>query len=111
MFIRIRSKKARQRQIELAGTRPNTLEPIDHKVNNNVEKGRVNTIVAETQGLSPTTYKRAKTIIKYGTKEQKEKLRKGKSTVNKEYTKIKKDQKKEELKSIKTNIELPPEKL
>ena len=73
------------------------------------QKGRVVNIVSKKVSISRGTYERGKVIIKYGTKEQKEKLRKGISTVNKEYTKIKKDQKKEELKSIKTNIELPPE--
>ena len=60
-------------------------------------------------GISQGTYERGRNIIQNGSEEQKKKLRKGKSTINKECNKIKKDQKREELKSIKTNIELPPE--
>lgn len=89
----IESEKARLRQIELAGTRTNnnhTLGPNEHKVQDQ-DKGKTREIVSKKVGISPTTYERAKTIIKYGTEEQKTKLREGKSKINKEYKKIQKD--------------------
>ena len=106
----IETERARQRQIELAGTRPNnsnnTLGSIGHKVDNNnnynnnndqYQKGRTRKIVSNKVGLSQGTYQRIRYIIKYGSEETNVKLDKGKSTINKEYNKTRKDQKRTEF--------------
>jgi tRNA G10 N-methylase Trm11 len=104
---KIESQKAKLRQIELAGTRPNTttLGPIGHKVDE--KQGRTREIITKKVGVSEGSYERGKIIIQHGTQEQKERLRNGNSTINKEYTKIKKEHKRQELiKSINPNIKL-----
>ena len=55
-------------------------------------------LAANSAGLSPATYKRARTILEKGTEEQKCKLKLGKSSVNKEYNIIRRKEKREELK-------------
>ena len=60
-------------------------------------KGKTREIVSRKVGISQGSYERAKTIIKYGSEETKEKLRHGKSTIFKEVEKIRKDQKRQEL--------------
>jgi ParB-like chromosome segregation protein Spo0J len=84
----IYQEKARQRQLaNLKNVKDHVSsgpkEPND-KDNVNEEKGRVNDIVAKKFGLTPTQYKRGKKIIEEGNEEQKEKLRKGQSTITKE---------------------------
>ena len=54
-------------------------------------------IIAKKTGLSPRTYERAKTIIENGSEEVKEKLRQGKTKISKEYEKIQRDRKRQEL--------------
>ncbi|MGE5633605.1 MAG: hypothetical protein ACM3VV_00080 [Deltaproteobacteria bacterium] len=63
----------------------------------NGEKGETADIVSKKVGISRGTYERGKKIIEKGSEEVKEKLRKGQSTIYKEYNKIKKNQKREEL--------------
>ena len=101
----IESERAKLRQIELAGTRPNinnnTLGSIGHKVDNNnnnqYQKGRTRKIVSNKVDLSQGTYQRIRYIIKHGSEETKTKLDQGKSTINKEYNKTRKDQKRAEF--------------
>ena len=69
------------------------------------EKGRVIEVVSKKNHLSPKTYQRAKTIIENGTEEVKEKLRSNKTTISKEYEKIKRDLKRQELSSQLNNIQ------
>ena len=61
------------------------------------EKGRVIDVVSKNHGLSPKTYQRAKTIIENGAEKIKEKLRRGKTTISKEFDNIQKDIKRIEL--------------
>ncbi len=70
--------------------------PIDH-FETTTYKGKTRDIVSRKVGISQGSYERAKTIIKYGSEETKEKLRHGKSTIFKEVEKIRKDQKRQEL--------------
>ena len=63
----------------------------------NGEKGRVVDIVSKKTCISRGTYERSKLIIEEGTEEVKEKLRNNKTTISKEYDKIRRDQKREEL--------------
>ena len=93
--------KAKQRQIELAGTRPNnnidTLGQICPKVDNNIndanEKGRTIEILAKKHGFSRTQLKKIKKIMGKATEEQKKKLREGKTKVHKVWNKIHRDEK------------------
>jgi ParB-like chromosome segregation protein Spo0J len=71
--------------------------PDDAIVNVNIEKGKVSEIIAKKTGLSPRTYERAKKIIEEGSNEVKQKLRANKTTISKEYEKIKRDLKRQEL--------------
>jgi len=59
-------------------------------------KGRTIEVISKKNELSPKTYQRARTIIENAT-EVKEKLRTNKTTISKEYEKIKRDQKRQEL--------------
>jgi DNA modification methylase len=68
------------------------------------ETGKVSEIIAKKTGLSPRTYERAKKIIEKGSEEVKEKLRANKTTISKEYEKIQKDLKRQELLSQISNI-------
>jgi len=75
----------------------------DHNDNNNDNsiikeevKGRTIEVISKKNELSPKTYQRARTIIENAT-EVKEKLRTNKTTISKEYEKIKRDQKRQEL--------------
>jgi len=67
----------------------------DHKLS--IEKCRVIEAVSKKLGMSPKTYQRAKTIIENGQEEIKNSLRKGKTSVSKEYEKIQRDKKRQEL--------------
>ena len=118
----IESERAKLRQIELAGTRPNnsnnTLGSIGHKVdknnnnnNNQYQKGRTRKIVSNKVGLSQGTYQRIRYIIKYGSEETNVKLDKGKSTINKEYNKTRKDQKRAEFISQMKSLECNDKKI
>ena len=72
---------------------------------NDEETGKVSEIIAKKTGLSPRTYERAKTIIENGSEEVKEKLRSNKTTISKEYDKIQRDRKRQELLSQLNNIQ------
>lgn len=67
----------------------------DHKLLK--EKGRVIEAVSKELGISAKTYQRAKTIIENGPEEIKNSLRKGKTSISKEYEKIQRDKKRQEL--------------
>jgi len=69
----------------------------DNSITKEVVKGRTSEVVAKKNDLSPKTYQRARTIIENGSEEVKEKLRNNKTTISKEYDKIRRDQKREEL--------------
>lgn len=78
----------------------------------NEGKGEATEIVASEIGMSKSTFERAKKIIEKAPEETKENLRLGKSTINKEYQKLQKDEKRairqEEIKNIQVNL---PEKV
>ena len=61
------------------------------------ETGKSSKIIAKKTGLSSRTYERARTIIENGTEEVKEKLRSNKTTISKEYEKMQRDKKRQEL--------------
>jgi ParB-like chromosome segregation protein Spo0J len=67
------------------------------KAKQDEETGKVSEIIAKKTGLSPRTYERAKKIIENASEEVKQKLRANKTTIFKEYEKIKRDQKRQEL--------------
>jgi ParB-like chromosome segregation protein Spo0J len=74
----------------------------DHNDNDNLNtkeevKGRTSEVVSKKNNLSPKTYQRARTIIENGSEEVKEKLRQGKTKISKEYEKIQRDRKRQEL--------------
>jgi DNA modification methylase len=82
----------------------------DHNDNDNSNtkeevKGRTSEVVSKKNDLSPKTYQRARTIIENGTEEVKEKLRANKTTISKEYDKIRRDRKRQELLSQLDNIQ------
>ena len=58
-----------------------------------VATGRVQKIIADKIGLSPTTYYRAKKIIEESPELIKDKVRSGKVTINKAYSQLQKEQK------------------
>ena len=80
---------------------------IGHIDNLSEDQGRTRAIVSKKAGISQGTYERGRNIIQNGSEEQKKKLRKGKSTINKECNKIKKDQKRQELLNTTQLISLP----
>ena len=114
-LLKIESEKARLRQLSKLKDVTDTLPPPqplvpfgtngcddeakdkDKKLEDYKEKGRVIDIVAKKTGFSPMTLHRIKTIIEHGTEEIKEKLRNNKSSISKEYEKIKRDKKRSEL--------------
>ncbi len=100
-LLEIEKELARKRQ--LSGK---TLPSNDGKVGESTE------IVAKEIGLSKTTFERAKKIIEKAPEETKENLRLGKSTINKEYQNMQKDEKRairqEEIKNLQVNL---PEKV
>jgi ParB family chromosome partitioning protein len=106
----VRIKKAiepyeKQKAIEreLAGKKPSGKIP----------QGKTRDIVAKQVGFGERTLKKAEEIVDAADQDSKyqiyvDEMDSGKP-IHKVHKKYKKDQKKEELKSIKTNIELPPE--
>jgi DNA modification methylase len=96
----LRNLKNVSKEINLS-TAPN--DAID--VNKEKETGKVSEIIAKKTGLSPRTYERAKKIIEEGSEEIKEKLRSNKTTISKEYDKIQRDLKRQELLSQLNNIQ------
>jgi ParB-like chromosome segregation protein Spo0J len=68
------------------------------------ETGKVSEVIAKRTGLSPRTYERVKKIIEEGPEEVKEKLRSNKTTIFKEYEKIQRDRKRQELLSKLSNV-------
>jgi len=69
--------------------------------------GRVTEIISKRVNLSPKTYERATKIIEFGTQDVKEKLRNGISTISKEYKKIIKEQKRNQMMQVKPLIKFP----
>ena len=59
--------------------------------------GRVQKIIADKIGLSPTTYYRAKKIIEESPELIKDKVRSGKVTINKAYSQLQKEQKRKQF--------------
>ena len=102
----IYKEKAKQRRFsnlknvnkEIISTAPN--DAIDV---NKEETCKVSEIIAKKTGLSPSTYERAKKIIEEGSEKVKEKLRANKTTISKEYDKIQRDLKRQELLSQMNN--------
>jgi ParB-like chromosome segregation protein Spo0J len=94
-LVEIESEKARLRQLsKLKDVKENL--PLSSSEDNG-EKGRVVDIVSKKTWISRGTYERSKLIIEEGTQEVKEKLRNNKTTISKEYDKIRRDHKREEL--------------
>ncbi|HJT82888.1 MAG TPA: DNA methyltransferase [Nitrososphaeraceae archaeon] len=60
-------------------------------------KGKTIEVISKKNDISPKTYQRARTIIENATEEVKEKLRANKTTISKEYDKIQRDRKRQEL--------------
>lgn len=98
--------------------RQNTLANLKQNQNQNREQlpsrsnelvGDVAKTAAKSAGLSPATYKRARTIVEKGTEEQKQKLMLGKTSINKEYNVIRRLEKREQLvkEAEKDNLSLP----
>ena len=82
---KIEGQKARQRQIDLAGTRKSkvgsqTLVPFGTEV---ITMGRAAEIAAKNVGISTRTYQRAKTIIEKGDDKIKEAVRSNKVSISK----------------------------
>ncbi len=80
----------------------------DLTFDSNDSKVRARDIVAEKVGMSSTTFERAKKIIENAPDEIKQNLRDGKTTINKEYQQIRKQEKREarqdEIKSLQVNL-------
>jgi len=55
---------------------------------NELEGGQARDIVAKAAGISPTTYHRAKTVTQKGSEQLKQKVRKGKTSINAAYIQI-----------------------
>ena len=91
----IEKERSRQRQLSGLKNVNSSFTPIDG--NDKPSKGETADIVSKKLGISQGTYQRAKTIIEEGTEEQNKRLEQGKSKINKEYEKIKKDKKKQEF--------------
>ena len=97
----IESERARFRQLsKLKVVKENLPLP---SIEMNGEKGETADLVSKKTGMSRGTYERAKIIIEKGSEIVKEKLRKNKTTISKEYEKIKKDIKRQELLSQLSN--------
>ena len=71
----------------------------DNSITNDNEevKGKTIEVISKKNALSPKTYQRARTIIEIAPEEVKEKLRYNKTTISKEYEKIRRDLKRQEL--------------
>jgi DNA modification methylase len=89
----------------ILSTASNDAIEVNKEQENEKETGKVSEIIAKKTGLSPRTYERAKKIIEEGSEEVKEKLRANKTTISKEYEKIQKDLKRQELLSQLNNIQ------
>lgn len=64
-------------------------KPMLASIDANIKKGKTSEIVSKKAGLSTKTYERAKKIIKEGTEEIKDKLRKGQVSINYAHKQIK----------------------
>ena len=99
----IEATRARQRQ--LAGIKISSVEvqnktplvSFDAKVSNEVVKGKTTHIVSKKVGLSPATYERARIIIKSSDEQLKGKLRSGDWSINRGFTEIRNQEKKNKL--------------
>jgi len=89
-------------------------QPVSVLNNTNIEKGRTREIIAKKSSLSPDKYSKAVKIIKFGSEEAKENLRKGKSTtIYKECKKIEFEENRQHLlaEAKKLSINLNPERI
>jgi DNA modification methylase len=83
----------------------------DHNDNNNKNsiiedtKGKTIEVISKKNNISPKTYQRARTIIENATEEVKDKLRANKTSISKEYDKIQRDRKRQELLSQLDNFQ------
>ena len=102
----IYKEQARLRQLsklknvkdKLSSSSSSSLGSNDHNDNSIIEEeGKTIEIISKKNELSPKTYQRARTIIENGSEEVKEKLRSNKTTISKEYDKIQRDLKRQEL--------------
>jgi hypothetical protein len=103
----VEGKKAKKRQIDLAGTRKNnndtdcgdntnTLYSFEYKVakeDGTTTTDRVQKIIANKIGLSPATYYGAKKIIEESSELVKDKVRSGSVIINKAYKQLQKEEK------------------
>jgi DNA methylase/ParB-like nuclease domain len=116
----VEGEKARKRQVDLAGTRrnnkdndygdnTNTLYSFEYKVAKEDRTGRVQKIISDKIGLSPTTYYRAKKIIEESPESVKDKVRSGSVTINKAYKHLQKEQKRKQflLQNSESKISFP----
>jgi DNA modification methylase/ParB-like chromosome segregation protein Spo0J len=71
------------------------------------EKGRVIDVSAKKAQVSPMTYFKAREIIRQASEEDKEKLRSGKTKIEKIYRQLQKQKKREELRNADPVIKLP----
>lgn len=78
---------ARKRQLASlkAGSRGAPIAPSVSSEDNGGEHGRVDELLAEKAGVSPTTYFRAKTILEKAPEEVKEKVRSGEMSIHEGY--------------------------
>ncbi len=75
--------------------------------NDNGQKGRTSEIISKIVNIPPTAYNRSKKIIEEAPESVKQKLRRGKTTIFKEYQKIQIQQKRELLVNETPKIDLP----
>ena len=73
----------------------------------NIEKGRSREIIAKKSGLPPATYSRIVKIIEKAPENVKEKLRKGKGKIFKEYKRLQFEEKRAQLRTQKCAVDLP----
>ena len=94
----IESEKAKLRQIStLPQKGEKGFKSMLSSNEDHTEKGKTADIIFKKVGVSRGTYERAKFVIQYGTEEQKSKLRQNKTTINKEYEKIRRDRRKQQF--------------
>lgn len=86
-------EKAKLRQLS-ALKKGNKVPSVSNDTNG--EKGRTAQLIAARIGISTSKYNRSKKIIDQGTEDQKKKLRGGKSTVNKEYHIVSREERRKE---------------
>jgi ParB-like chromosome segregation protein Spo0J len=103
----IESEKARLRQLSKLKDVKDTLPLAQNYANgyNNEETGKVSKIVAKETGYSSRTCEMAKKIMQKGTEDQIKRLNEVRTTISKEYKKIQRDRKRQELLSQLNNMQ------